>query len=215
VKISFALLLALAVLAFARNWHFISGYRSAMQSTRAAQAGNFVLAARLMQSASASVPDVAAFTEAALLYRAAALVQQSKYAEAVPLLESYVSSHSEETYAMDLLERAGYAAAFDRRDYDTMLLKAQAIAARHPGTYDGTASLASAHACKYAMTGQSEFRDVALRQLEEAKRFGAGSAESVEFAERMEHRIATRQIVDPAEFKRLFPNGWKRGAEPK
>ncbi|HXN48006.1 MAG TPA: hypothetical protein VN893_15270 [Bryobacteraceae bacterium] len=214
VKGSFALLLALAMFAFALNWRFIEAYRNSVRSTRAAQAGDFATAARLMQDAARRVPEAAEFGDAGSFFQGIVFIQQDRDADAVPLLESYVSRHRDVTFAGDLLERARYGAAFDRKDYDAMLLKAQAIAARKPGTFDGAAALASAYACKYALTGQRQFKDFALQNLEAATKLGA-TAEVADITDRLEHRLATRQILSPAEFKKLFPNGWRRGAGPK
>ena len=68
--------------------------------------------------------------------------------------------------------------------------------------------MASAHACKYAVTGDEKHKKEAMRFLDEAAKL----PQTPEFAksrERMLYRLHSRKIIDRKEFEKQFPNGWK------
>jgi hypothetical protein len=105
--------------------------------------------------------------------------------------------------------------AFDRKDYDTFLAKSKEIATQNPKEAQVAAGVASAYACKYAVTGEESFRQEALRQLEKAAALAPpGDKDYPEYANRIRHRIETREIIKREEFRRRFPNGWKPEAAP-
>ncbi|HET8712460.1 MAG TPA: tetratricopeptide repeat protein [Gemmatimonadales bacterium] len=98
--------------------------------------------------------------------------------------------------------------AFERKDYDLFLSanrEALALMPEHPRVIAG---VASALACKYAVTGSPAYRAEAESLLAVAERAAARSAQDKqdydEYAERVRHRLATRIIIDQAEYNRRF-----------
>jgi tetratricopeptide (TPR) repeat protein len=143
-----------------------------------------------------------------------------KAQEATKLLEAGKSVEAARTYheaAALLPEAPGLAAAvevadafaaFHRKDYDTFLALAEKGWKGHPGSSDYAAVLASALACKYAVTGDPAFRTRAEEMLEKAREFAASSPAATqsitEYEERTRYRLRTRKILDPKEYNRRF-----------
>jgi hypothetical protein len=216
IKPGRALLLLLAAFLFVSNWRFIAGYRDMKQAARALEAGDFVRASKLMDSASRHMPEEPQLAHAASFSRALLLMERERAAEAVPLLQDFRAHYAEPDAVDALLARAETAAAFERRDYDAFLVKAQALSAGQPGSLDALLALTSAYACKYAITGQPEFKDLAWRSLGEAKRRAGPQGQMLaDVGQRVEHRLATREILSPAEFNRRYPRGWKKEADQR
>jgi hypothetical protein len=105
-------------------------------------------------------------------------------------------------------DNAAISSAWKRRDYDTFLTIANAAMQRHPSEPAQMATVASALACKYAVTGDPEFRRRAEILLSEAKALSEKSREDQaryqEYSERIRHRLDTREIIDKAEYDRRF-----------
>jgi len=96
--------------------------------------------------------------------------------------------------------------AFDRKDYDGFLQISEADWNKNQD-YDAAASFASALACKYATTGQGEFRQRAEDMFAKAQALAKTPAdrESLqEFSERLQYRLTTRDIIDKEEYARRF-----------
>jgi hypothetical protein len=99
-------------------------------------------------------------------------------------------------------------AAFDRKDYDTMVAKSEEWVRRNPMDLRALAVVASACACKYAASGDESFKAKALEALAVAAAI-RGVKEFDELRQRIQHRLQTREIITLQEFRRRFPNGWK------
>jgi hypothetical protein len=212
LKLSVAAMALLAVAGLVQNWRYFHGYWGYMSGTRLAKAGQFEGAAQAMSTAALDVPEAGIFTTLSEFYRGVSLLQKDKSGEAVPLFRDVVKRDPANPEALRLLDASESGAAFDRQDWDGFLEKARAVAVREPGTFDAAASMASAYACKYAVTAGPEFREQSLRELENAKRSGADRAQIDDFVDRTEYRLATRQILSPAQFAKQFPKGWHKGA---
>jgi hypothetical protein len=98
--------------------------------------------------------------------------------------------------------------AFDQKDYDTFLAIAERGWKSRPQSSDAAAALASALACKYAVTGDPTFRTRTEEMLEKARQLAASSPEAAqrqkEYEERTRYRLKTRKILDPKEYDRQF-----------
>jgi Tetratricopeptide repeat len=96
--------------------------------------------------------------------------------------------------------------AFDRKDFDTFLQMAQADWDKKQDS--STAGLmASALACKYAITGQPEFSQRAQEMFATEGKLAITQGEKdshAEFADRLHYRLTTREIVDKEEYDRRF-----------
>jgi tetratricopeptide repeat protein len=97
--------------------------------------------------------------------------------------------------------------AFVRKDYDAFLAIAQKQWKEH-AIAQTAAALSSALACKFAITGDSSYRQQSEEMLEKARQLAQGNAESLkvldEFAERNRYRLESRQIISKAEYDRRF-----------
>ena len=209
VKLSFAGLLGLAALSFLVNLRFFLGYVEMRRAVRAHHGGDIAVAAALMSAAAQHVPEAQYLKDVAAFYRGLELLSQDKAAEAVPLLRqgmARVPPEGRREIEVVLLQ-AEAGAAFDAKDYDTFLAKQEEILRRQPGDAMALAGVASAHACKYATTGEASHKEQALRYLEQATQREPG-AEAAEYRQRILHRLETREIITRAEFHRRFPQGW-------
>jgi len=177
------------------------------------RAGHLDAASQKLSAAAQDVPEATGLATLSELYEGMSLLQQDKAVEAVLALRDVVKKDASNQTALQLLDFAEYSAAFDRQDWDVFLERAAAIAGRKPGSFDGAASLASAYACKYAASGNPEFRLRSLQELDNVKRSGADQARIADVVDRVEHRLATRQILSPAQFAKQYPEGWHKGAE--
>lgn len=101
--------------------------------------------------------------------------------------------------------------AFERKDYDLFLSTSREALALMPEEPNVVASVASALACKYALTGDPAFRVEAeslLARAGELSRQGTAEeqADHAEYAERIRHRLTSRMIIDRDEYNRRFRN---------
>ena len=205
IKTSFVLLLLLAVGAFAYNLRFFKAYVHTLRGNRTA---SFAEGRNHALAAAALVPESRPLEDQADLFRAIDFMQQDKSAEALALLK-LLQSRNHDPRLAPLIFEAEMGVAFDRQDYDAFLAKAREKAERTPGDIMAKASVASALACKYAATGDQRFAREAADALTEAQGLaGADTPEFADYEDRIRFRLATRQIVNSAEFDRRFPKGW-------
>jgi len=98
--------------------------------------------------------------------------------------------------------------AFDHKDYDAFLRISRAAVENDPQDSQAEATLASALACKYAVTGDPEFRKQTEDSLEKARVLAQRSPEDMasftEYSERIRYRLESRQIIDKTEYDRRF-----------
>ena len=98
-------------------------------------------------------------------------------------------------------------AAFERKDYDRFLALAQEVFANKPDATNA-ATIASAWACKYAVSGNAQFKDEAEDSLLQAQRMAQSDAEEVkaleEYLPRIRHRIESREIITKQEYDKRF-----------
>jgi hypothetical protein len=100
--------------------------------------------------------------------------------------------------------------AFRKKDYDGFLSLAQEMEKLEPNSLTAVCDVASALACKYAVSGNAAFRDQSLQYLNKAKGLaGPREKDFAEYENRIQHRLATRKVITGKEFKEQFPNGWK------
>ena len=140
--------------------------------------------------------------DARKLYEAGKSVEAARtYHEAAALLP-------EAPGLADAVDGLDAVAAFDQKDYDTFLAIAEKGWKNHSQSSDYAGALASALACKYAVTGDPAFRTRAEEMLEKAQQLAASSPEAMqrskEYEERTRYRLKTRKILDPKEYDRQF-----------
>ena len=213
VKASAAALVAVAVISFALNWRFFKGYIQSLEAGRAAEQGQFGDAAALMTEASLRVPESQELSFLASYFGAAHLLQEDKDAEAVPLLQKCLRIAPREQHLEMLLAQARIGAAFAAKDYDAFLELANEMLEKLPDSPASLGQVASAHACKYAATGDEESKKQALEYLDRAGKAAArtGATDFKEYAERIRHRIETREILSKKEYDLKY----RKASEPK
>jgi len=143
--------------------------------------------------------------------QAAKLEQQDGHAaEAAALMREAVSIYPESRGLAVAAESADEGVAFEAKDYDRFLAIAQKQWQQDPSAGDA-AAVASALACKYAVTGDSNFRQQAEQMLETARqKVGTdpeGQKSFQEYAERIRYRLDSRQIISKMEYDRKFRQG--------
>ena len=213
VKVSFLVVLILAAYSLIANVRFLQGYSEAKRADRAYESGDIERASRLMDAAADHVPECEDYKAAAMFFRGIRLlVVEDKPAEAAEELRTCKQRWgSGETLDFYLKEAEG-SAAFLAKDYDTFLERSRELAKLVPSEPMVVAGLASALACKYAVTGEERFRRESVQTLSRATELApAGDENFRKCARRIRHRIETRQIVTRQEYERRFPDGHEKG----
>ena len=99
-------------------------------------------------------------------------------------------------------------AAFEAKDYDRFVSLSQEFATQHPDSARAAGMLASALACKYAITGDQSFHDRAMQALAQAEKLAQRSTdekkEFQEYSDRIQYRLTSREIIDTEEYNRRF-----------
>jgi tetratricopeptide (TPR) repeat protein len=133
--------------------------------------------------------------------------QEGHAAEAAGLMHEAANLYPEARGLAINAETFDEGAAFERKDYDGFLAIAQKQWKEHSGP-STAAAVASALACKYAVSGNPEYRKQSEDMMETARKGVQGSAEGEkefqEYAERILYRLDSRQIIDKPEYDRKF-----------
>jgi hypothetical protein len=140
--------------------------------------------------------------------RASKLVDERQEEEAATLMHQASDEYPQAPELAASARTLDAGAAFDRKDYDGFLRISQDIWEKNPEDPAAAGAVASALACKYAVTGNPEFRKQAEQTLEKARALAQRSPEDKasfeEYAERIRYRLESREIIDKAEYDRRF-----------
>jgi hypothetical protein len=140
--------------------------------------------------------------------RAAKLAQANKDEEAAQVMHQASNEYPQSEQLAGWAQTMDGHVAFDRKDYDTFLRLTQVALAKAPNDPGAEGFVASALACKYAVTGDPEFRRQAEELLDKAQLHAQRSPEDVaryqEYAERIRYRLDSREIIDKPEYDRRF-----------
>jgi len=138
--------------------------------------------------------------------------QDGKGVEAAKLMHQAAAQYPESKGLASQLNYFDQGAAFSEKNYDRFLALAQQAYDKEPNGMN-KAAIASAWACKYAVSGNAEFRQNAEQILEQAQQMVKGDAEQEkameEFLPRLRYRLDTRVIVGPQEYNKRFRSGEK------
>jgi tetratricopeptide (TPR) repeat protein len=136
--------------------------------------------------------------------------QEGHTAEAAQMMHEASAAYPEAAVLAFMAETFDEGAAYERKDYDGFLAIARKQWKEHPGA-NTSATVASALACKYAVTGNPTFKQEAEEMLEAAKKQTQGDRAQekifAEYVERIHYRIESRQIISQQEFDRRFRSG--------
>ena len=212
VKAFLVAILALVVFASVWNMRYMEAFVK-MKSAFKNFSTNPENSVRQITSASNLVPENTELRGWANFYQGLLFLQQNKSA---PALEAFntskklipAMSKADENVLNDLIANAAIAVAFDNKDYDQFLSLAAADSNKHPGDAIACAQVASAYACKFAVTGDEQFKKNALDTLDKAIKLSKNDLEFEDYRQRILHRLYTREIISGKEFHEKFPNGW-------
>jgi tetratricopeptide (TPR) repeat protein len=136
------------------------------------------------------------------------LEKEKKYKEAAETMRKAATLFPESAMLARAATYYEQGEAFERKDYDAFLNLTEQAWQRNPRSPQNTAALASALACKYAVTGDPSFKARSEKLLEESRIELQRSPELREwydeYSERIRHRLASREIIDKDEFDRRF-----------
>ncbi len=209
LRFAFVGLVAIAAGSFVLNQRFFSAYAAMVRAGRQMKEGRFDRAAALLESAAEKVPESQDLRAELNLVKAIQFMQEDRSAEAVPLLRACLEAAPGDANLKKMLLQAEVGAAFEAQDYDTFLKKSLEVAEQNPNEPTAQAGVASAYACKYAAQGDEEFARQARERLEAARKLAPPTdADFDEYSQRIQFRLATREIISRAEFHRRFPSGW-------
>jgi hypothetical protein len=213
VKAALAAVIVLTIVAMTRNYRFFHGYYAAKQADRAAQKADFESAAHWLDSAATSVPEAHAYRTGSKLYEGIVFMQQDRNAEALARFQEISGAMQEQGGIDDLLLQAELAVAFDAKDYAGMVKAAENLAERHSESRMSRLQRASAYACQYASAGDEEARKKVVEAVESEQSQSDLTDDDKKYLNRIQHRLATREILSGKEFEQRFPKGWKAEEE--
>jgi tetratricopeptide (TPR) repeat protein len=206
VKVSFAVLMIVVVADAILNARYIFALRELKQGARMAQAGNADGAADRFEAAARHVKGEREIQLAAVTFRGISLLNHDRSAEAEKVLQKERPEGKNELYENALL-MAHIGAAFDRHDYDAFLAHSQQSLEKSPKSARALATVASAYACKYAVSGTAELRTASLDYLDRARAAEEKDLDFPEYEARIRHRLDSREIINAAEYHRRFGKG--------
>ena len=204
IKVSAAAVLALVMLSFVLNARYFLAYVDLRSAGRLMDAQHVDEAAQLMTRAAGRAPGVADLASAAAFYRGISLLSHDKSAEAESELVAARATFGNDPVYQQVLLGARIGVAFDRHDYDAFLRHSLDLLKLDPKSARSLAGVASAYACKYAVSGTEEFRVQSLDYLARAQQIGDPEEAADDYFARIQHRLSTREIITAEEYRRRF-----------
>ncbi|MEN6426931.1 MAG: hypothetical protein ABFE13_16370 [Phycisphaerales bacterium] len=208
IKLALAGVLILVAVSLVWNVRFFRAYAALRQFAAYSQQGQIAAASVALSTAAAYVPECSDIGVLATFTQGIVLLQQEKPDEA---LEKFLRCRNRMPDSYDVetpILNAQGAAAFDARDYDGFLNASRSLDVKFPSDPMCKSGLASALACKYAVTGDDVFRKEALACLEQAKELAKNDPAFQEYEDRIRYRIHSQEIITRSEFHQRFPKGW-------
>ncbi len=189
----------------AESVRLLDALRDVGRARQAAKEQQFDEAVGHMDAALRKMPQQRDFRLERDLYRGRSLETQERAEEALAVFRQIKRDYPEFELADDLILQAEAGAAFEAKDYDAFLAKARELEERGPRRAMAVAQVASALACKYAVTGQQPLKDQALKKLQHAAELVRDERQHFEeYRQRILHRLNTREIISKKEYDRRF-----------
>jgi hypothetical protein len=136
--------------------------------------------------------------------------QDGKGAEAAKLMHEAAALYPQLPSLAFAAESLDGGAAFERGDFDSFVSISE-NQWKENAVSETAAQLASALACKYALTGAADFRHRSEEMMDQARRLAQGDPETLksldEYEPRIKYRLDSRKIITRAEYDRHFRNG--------
>lgn len=199
-------LIALVVFSLLWNARFVRAYFEVQESFKILVEGDFEQALAKMESAHQRVPESEMLEVLASYQRGLFLLDQGKPADALVKFRSCREMMGPEIDG--LIMKAQMGVAFDEKDYDKFLELAFSYSESDRNDGYRLAMVASAYACKYAVTGDEKFKEESVKRLERAAVLTGGDPMFKEYEQRIRYRLYSREIIEREEFYERFPNGW-------
>lgn len=141
--------------------------------------------------------------------------EDGKSAQAAKLMHQAAALYPQLPSLVFAAESLDAGAAFERRDFDSFLAISE-NQWKEQSDWNTASQLASALACKYAISGVSDFRARAEEMLAKANQLAQSDVGAVnslaEYAPRIQYRLESRKIISRQEYDRRFRGG-KSSAE--
>ena len=199
-------LIALVVFSLLWNARFVRAYFEMKESFKILVEGDFEQASSKMESARQRVPESEMLEVLSSYQRGLFLLNQGKSAESLKLLQECREKMG--PVLDEVIMQAKMGVAFDEKDYDKFLaLSLEEIASKPDEAYS-LQMAASAYACKYAVTGDEQFKEKSLANLERAGIFSGDNPDLKAYEQRIRHRLYSREIIEREEFVKRYPDGW-------
>jgi hypothetical protein len=139
-------------------------------------------------------------------------LEGAKDVEAAKLFREAAAEYPESKEMTAAVPYFDEGAAFEQKDYDRFLALAQEVFAKKPNATNA-ATIASAWACKYAVSGNAHFKNEAEQFLLKAQQMPQSDTEETkqmeEYVPRIRHRIDSRQIITKQEYDKRFRSAEK------
>ncbi len=213
IKTALVGVILLVLVSLGWNMRFIRGYIDLRQSFKCLEQGDLLAASDYMFSVSRRVPRFQETYIMGSLYKGIYLLQQDKPQEALDSFKVCRGKVPPDVELDALIRNAEIAVAFDNKDYDGFLAITLQSLEDTPHESFAIASVASAFACKYAATGDEKFKQQSLEKLKQAGNLSQGDEVHKEYAQRILHRLHSREIITREQFYEKFPDGWQPPAE--
>ncbi|MGA2916037.1 MAG: hypothetical protein ABSE89_08445 [Sedimentisphaerales bacterium] len=207
--------IAAAVFVLVWNIRFVKAYVETKNSFRYFMGNDLEKAVEMMNSASNHVPESGELRGMASFYKGMLFLQRDNYTEALATLNScrkLLPSKHWDKILDEYTTMAAIGAAFDNNDYDRFLALTSENYKKNPNDGFACAQVSSAYACKFAVTGDEQFKEKSLNMLDKARSLSKTDPTFQEYEQRILNRLYSREIITRSEFQKRFPNGWK---EPK
>lgn len=171
--------------------------------------GDLTAAQSYLQHAAALAPtdeEVVALTH---YLNGFAAFKQDHCREAVQEFEAVLEYYPYDVFLQMMVEEAKSSLDFDAGNYQSYLAHRRSLASVRPQDPYTAASVASAYACLYVTEHNEKRAAAAHTWLNNAKQLGKpDDAALALLCQRIEHRLATKQIITAQQFTQQFPNGW-------
>jgi hypothetical protein len=208
VKGFFVGIVALVVFSLVWNWRFIDAYYELKKADAVLASGSLQEVAAYYKNLSGKLPENSELSALASYYNGIQLMENDKGAEALAAFKN-AESLPENFHVQLYILQAAASKSFDEKDYRGFVEVTSRLA-----LYDTSAiskaQLASGYACLYAVEKSDSTKSLALYYLQDATSRGDTSRFLSEYVNRIEHRLATGQIIDKKTFESQFPNGWTK-----
>jgi tetratricopeptide (TPR) repeat protein len=135
-------------------------------------------------------------------------LQPGKAAEAATLMRQASAEYPQMKVLQDAVIFYDGGVAFEKKDYDLFLKLSQQGFEANPDSTEAAGVVASALACKYAVTGDVSWKQKTEEMLEKARQLSHRTPEDAkafeEYTERTRYRLTSREIIDKPEYDRRF-----------